>query len=373
MSCGEPHETDCSEVLDHLYEFLDREMPDADCTKFEVHFEECSPCLEKYGLEQAVKKLVKRCCGQDDVPTDLRAKVMGRIDLIRSGEAVPDARGVGRGRGPARSRPGAELRRPTCEATGARCAQRTAPPHSCHSKGLTGAVRPFRAPQLASLTLCSGACPGRGPRGARTREGHLGCGTRVHPGRRPRRRGLRRSRARPGTPWPALLLLAALYAFCEMPARFRFQLPGRALGDSVPVAAGSFFPVLLAGRLPAAARRGRPGGRARGPAGPGRAAAQACCAGSGGPRSSPSPPGPPPRPTAPRRAGRPRWRRIRPHHVRLPLRPAARGRRGARLLPGTRRPRRRDPRLAERVPVGPPGADSSCARSPRSSRTASPG
>jgi anti-sigma factor (TIGR02949 family) len=90
MSCGEPHETDCSEILDHLYEFLDHEMPDSDCTKFEHHFEECSPCLEKYGLEQAVKKLVKRCCGQDDVPTDLRAKVMGRIDLIRSGQVVPE-------------------------------------------------------------------------------------------------------------------------------------------------------------------------------------------------------------------------------------------------------------------------------------------
>ncbi|GAA3076081.1 mycothiol system anti-sigma-R factor [Streptomyces roseofulvus] len=90
MSCGEPHETDCSEVLDHLYEFLDREMPDGECTKFEVHFEECSPCLEKYGLEQAVKKLVKRCCGSDDVPTDLRAKVMGRIDLIRAGHLVPE-------------------------------------------------------------------------------------------------------------------------------------------------------------------------------------------------------------------------------------------------------------------------------------------
>jgi anti-sigma factor (TIGR02949 family) len=89
MSCGEPHETDCAEVLDHLYEFLDHEMPDSEGHKFEVHFEECSPCLEKYGLEQAVKKLVKRCCGHDDVPTDLRAKVMGRIELIRSGEA-PD-------------------------------------------------------------------------------------------------------------------------------------------------------------------------------------------------------------------------------------------------------------------------------------------
>ncbi|MEU6962611.1 mycothiol system anti-sigma-R factor [Streptomyces chrestomyceticus] len=90
MSCGEPHEKDCSEVLDHLYEYLDREMPAGECEKFQEHFDECSPCLEKYGLEQAVKKLVKRCCGHDDVPVDLRSKVMGRIDLIRAGEAVPE-------------------------------------------------------------------------------------------------------------------------------------------------------------------------------------------------------------------------------------------------------------------------------------------
>ncbi|MGK5546895.1 mycothiol system anti-sigma-R factor [Streptomyces sp. URMC 127] len=90
MSCGDPHETDCSEVLDHLYEFLDHEMPAGDCAKFEVHIDECSPCLEKYGLEQAVKKLVKRCCGHDDVPADLRSKVMGRIELIRAGQSVPD-------------------------------------------------------------------------------------------------------------------------------------------------------------------------------------------------------------------------------------------------------------------------------------------
>ncbi|HET6634274.1 MAG TPA: mycothiol system anti-sigma-R factor [Streptomyces sp.] len=90
MSCGKPHETDCSEVLDHLYEYLDREMPDSDCVKFKEHFDECSPCLEKYGLEQEVKKLVKRCCGHDDVPTDLRSKVMGRIELIRAGEHVAE-------------------------------------------------------------------------------------------------------------------------------------------------------------------------------------------------------------------------------------------------------------------------------------------
>jgi anti-sigma factor (TIGR02949 family) len=90
MSCGDPHETDCSEILGHLYEFLDREVPEGECAKFEVHFVECSRCLERYGLEQAVKKLVKRCCGRDDVPTDLRSKVMERIELLRAREPASD-------------------------------------------------------------------------------------------------------------------------------------------------------------------------------------------------------------------------------------------------------------------------------------------
>jgi anti-sigma factor (TIGR02949 family) len=85
--------TDCSEVLDRLYEYLDREMPDGDCAKFQEHIDECSPCLEKYGLEQSVKKLVKRCCGHDEVPADLRAKVLDRIDHIRAGHVPGPAAG----------------------------------------------------------------------------------------------------------------------------------------------------------------------------------------------------------------------------------------------------------------------------------------
>jgi anti-sigma factor (TIGR02949 family) len=116
MSCGEPHETDCSEILDHLYEYLDKEMPDSDCAKFQVHFDECSPCLEKYGLEQEVKKLVKRCCGHDDVPTDLRSKVMGRIERIRAGEvgpetaSAPGAQSAADNEGATRQPPGEALR-----------------------------------------------------------------------------------------------------------------------------------------------------------------------------------------------------------------------------------------------------------------------
>ncbi|MQS13942.1 mycothiol system anti-sigma-R factor [Streptomyces kaniharaensis] len=86
MSCGDPHDTECGEVLDHLYEFLDNEMPEGDCAKLRVHFEECSPCLRQYGLEQAIKALIKRSCGCDDTPADLRSKVLARIDSIRAGQ-----------------------------------------------------------------------------------------------------------------------------------------------------------------------------------------------------------------------------------------------------------------------------------------------
>lgn len=43
-----------------------------------------------------------------------------------------------------------------------------------------------------------------------------------------------------GTPWGAVGLLAALYLICELPGRCPF------FGRSVPIAAGSFFPLLLA-------------------------------------------------------------------------------------------------------------------------------
>ncbi|MEV4615426.1 mycothiol system anti-sigma-R factor [Kitasatospora sp. NPDC049258] len=91
MSCGDPHDTECGEVLDHLYEFLDNEMAEGDCAKLRVHFEECSPCLEKYGLEQAIKALIKRSCGCDDTPVDLRTKVLARIDSIRAGQRAAAA------------------------------------------------------------------------------------------------------------------------------------------------------------------------------------------------------------------------------------------------------------------------------------------
>lgn len=84
MSCGRHHEVPCTEILDHLYEYIDNEMPTKDCADIKQHLDECAPCLEKYGLEQAVKALVHRSCGCDEVPGDLRRKVLDRIRLAQA-------------------------------------------------------------------------------------------------------------------------------------------------------------------------------------------------------------------------------------------------------------------------------------------------
>jgi mycothiol system anti-sigma-R factor len=83
MSCGNPHETPCSEVLARVYNYLDGEIDAVDIAKVRQHLDECGPCLREYGLEEVVKKLVHKHCGRDMVPGDLRARVLTRIAQVR--------------------------------------------------------------------------------------------------------------------------------------------------------------------------------------------------------------------------------------------------------------------------------------------------
>ncbi|REE98804.1 mycothiol system anti-sigma-R factor [Thermomonospora umbrina] len=82
MSCGNPHETPCTEVLARVYSYLDGELDSGGCDEVRQHLDECGPCLQEYGLEEVVKKLVNKSCGCEPVPGDLRAKVMGRIEQL---------------------------------------------------------------------------------------------------------------------------------------------------------------------------------------------------------------------------------------------------------------------------------------------------
>jgi mycothiol system anti-sigma-R factor len=84
MSCGKPHETPCSDVLEQVYWYLDGQVSPDDCDHIRQHLDECGPCLREFGLEEAVKRLVATHCGCDPVPTGLRTKVLVRIRQVQA-------------------------------------------------------------------------------------------------------------------------------------------------------------------------------------------------------------------------------------------------------------------------------------------------
>ena len=81
--CGDLSGVDCSEVIEKVYVYLDAEQDDLDRELVRLHLDECSPCLRQYGLEQAVKALVARCCGGEAAPSELRQRVLVRLREVR--------------------------------------------------------------------------------------------------------------------------------------------------------------------------------------------------------------------------------------------------------------------------------------------------
>ena len=83
MSCGNPHEVDCSEVIEQVYLYLDGEIDDEARTKVRQHLDECAPCLRQFGIENEVKALVARCCGGDVAPEGVRERLIVKLQQVR--------------------------------------------------------------------------------------------------------------------------------------------------------------------------------------------------------------------------------------------------------------------------------------------------
>jgi mycothiol system anti-sigma-R factor len=69
-------------VLREVYLYLDLECADARRELIRAHLGECHPCLREYGIEQEVKALVARCCGNETAPAELRQRLRLRIEEI---------------------------------------------------------------------------------------------------------------------------------------------------------------------------------------------------------------------------------------------------------------------------------------------------
>jgi len=79
VSCGKPHETDCSQVLAEVWLLLDHECDEQRKRKLEEHLDECHPCLVEYGIEEHLKELLARKCGGEHAPDTFRAKLRASI------------------------------------------------------------------------------------------------------------------------------------------------------------------------------------------------------------------------------------------------------------------------------------------------------
>jgi mycothiol system anti-sigma-R factor len=79
MSCGGPHETDCAEVLNDVWLYLDHECDAARARLLQRHLDECERCLERYGLEEHIKRLLHRKCGGDHAPDELKQRLRNKL------------------------------------------------------------------------------------------------------------------------------------------------------------------------------------------------------------------------------------------------------------------------------------------------------
>ena len=73
--------SDCSAALDRLYRFLDNELDDADADTIRAHLEACEPCLDRFGVEEHIRAMVRRCCTASRAPDTLRVRVTQVITM----------------------------------------------------------------------------------------------------------------------------------------------------------------------------------------------------------------------------------------------------------------------------------------------------
>ena len=74
---------DCTESVLRIFEFLDGEMGADDCRRMQAHLDECEPCLREYQMDQALKMVIKRSCGCEAAPVELRTTILRRLTMVR--------------------------------------------------------------------------------------------------------------------------------------------------------------------------------------------------------------------------------------------------------------------------------------------------
>jgi mycothiol system anti-sigma-R factor len=73
--------TDCEQVLEELYTYLDGELTDERRHLISHHLDDCNPCLEVFDFEAELRMVVQTRC-QEQVPDQLRLRVEASLRQI---------------------------------------------------------------------------------------------------------------------------------------------------------------------------------------------------------------------------------------------------------------------------------------------------
>lgn len=73
----------CREVLQRLYHYLDGELTDESRADIQQHLEDCSPCVEAFGFEKDLRRVIAQRC-RDVPPPDLRRRIAEALSRDRS-------------------------------------------------------------------------------------------------------------------------------------------------------------------------------------------------------------------------------------------------------------------------------------------------
>ena len=72
---------DCTDCLERLYTFLDRELSPDDVAEVRRHLDDCGPCEDSFVVEQRFLEKVRDCCTEDTAPTELRSRIVTRLRM----------------------------------------------------------------------------------------------------------------------------------------------------------------------------------------------------------------------------------------------------------------------------------------------------
>jgi mycothiol system anti-sigma-R factor len=74
----------CSDCVQALNSFIDRELTDEDIVQVRRHLDDCGGCLHLYQFEDSLRRLVRVRCQEQGAPESLRTRITLTLAMERT-------------------------------------------------------------------------------------------------------------------------------------------------------------------------------------------------------------------------------------------------------------------------------------------------